>query len=129
MLRLLSIFIVFIGFLSCEKYKPKAQKEVEFILLKSFQFVPGKCQVDAATVTLETLPLVTNNDILWYSKKNYEFGLAASSIQKINSLGGRSAFAVTVDKKIIFFGVYMPLIMSSTCDHSITMDVNTLSNR
>ena len=128
MLRLLSIFIISIGFLYCKKDKPGVQKEVEFFLLKSYQLVADKCQIDASTATLETLPLVTNDDILWYSKKDYEFRLTANAIQKINALRGRSAFAVIVDKEIIFLAVYMPLFMSSTCDHSITMDVNTVSN-
>src|SRR5688572_4323601 len=128
MLRLLSIFIISIGFLSCKKDEPGVQNEVEFILLKSYQFVAGKCQVDASTARLETSPLVTNDDILWYSKSDYEFRLTANAIQKINALSGRSAFAVTVDRHVIFLGVYMPLIMSSSCDHSITMDVNTVSN-
>ena len=126
MLRIISILIISTVFLFCEK--DKAQKKVEFVLLKSYQFVPGKCQVDASTATLETSPLVTNDDILWYSKKNYEYGLTANAVQKINGLRGRTAFAVVVDNKIVFLAVYMPLIMSSTCDHSITMDANTISN-
>ena len=128
MSRLFSILIISIVFLSCKKDKPWPKREVEFSLLKSYQFVSGKCQVDASTAILETLPLVTNDDILWYSKNNYEFGLTANAIQKINAAAGRSAFAVTVDKEVIFLAVYMPGFMSSTCDHSITMDVNTLSN-
>lgn len=128
MQRFISIIIISTVFLSCKKDKAGVQKKVEFILLKSYHFIPGKCQVDAATAMLETSALVTNDDILWYSKKNYEYGLTANAVKKINALAGRTAFAVAIENKIIFLAVYMPLIMSSTCDHSITMDANTLSN-
>ena len=129
MLRFISILIVSIIFLSCKKDKAGTQKKIEFILLKSYQFLPGKCQVDASTVIHEDTPLVSNDEIITYSDKEHSYNLDATAIQKINTLPGRTPFALTIDKEIVFLAVYMPLIMSSTCDQSITMYANVSQNK
>lgn len=36
-------------------------------------------------------------------------------------------FAVTVDKQVIYYGFFKPIISSSSCDHSITMDLDWTS--
>ena len=36
----------------------------------------------------------------------------------------RTPFAITVDKQVIYYGLFKPSISSSSCDHSITMDVS-----
>lgn len=46
--------------LSCKKDKVQAGENVEFYLLKSFQIVTGKCQIDAPTSTLRDTPTVKN---------------------------------------------------------------------
>jgi len=103
--------------------KDRQGKDVEIFLLKSFQLVPGKCEVDAATATLQADPLVPNSRILLYRQDDYQYFLDDLSYQSIKSLTPRTPFAVTVDKKVIFYGIYMPSIMSSTCGNSITMDI------
>jgi hypothetical protein len=125
----ISTLIITLSLAACKKDKTTAIKQVEIYLLESYQLVPGKCQVDVSSSSLKNSALVTNDDILWYSGKKYEYDLTSNVIQKINALSGRTPFALTLDKEIIFIGVYMPPIMSSTCDQSITMYVNTISNK
>ena len=108
---------------SCKKNKVAAGKDVEIYLLKTYQPVAGKCQVDAATAVLEDLPAMRNEDIFSYSKTSYQFTLSNSAIQKVNVFNGGAAFAVTVDKQVIYYGILKLNISSSSCDHSITMDV------
>jgi hypothetical protein len=129
MRRFIVTLIIALSLAACKKDKPTDIKQVEIYLLESYQLVPGKCQVDVSSASLKNSALVTNEDILWYSKRDYEYGLTSNAIQKINALSGRTPFALTLDKEIIFIGVYMPPIMSSTCDQSITMYVNTISNK
>ena len=86
--------------------------------------MPNKCQVDASRSMIEDTPLVTNHDIVEYAKTNYEFKLTDEGIQRLQTLRTRNAFAVTVNKMVIYFGIYMPDYLSSSCDHSITMGLS-----
>lgn len=129
MRRFVLIFIIAISLAACKKDKATAIKQVEIYLLESYQLVPGKCQVDVSSARLKNSALVANDDILSYSGRDHEYGLTANAVQKINALSGRTPFALTLDKEIIFIGIYMPPIMSSTCDQSITLYVNTISNK
>lgn len=121
MQKLLPVLILFISLAGCKKDKRDGAKEIEFYTLKSYQLVAGKCQVDASTAVTEDQPFVFNNDILQYVKNKHEYRLTANAIQSISALPPRTAFAVTLNKEIIFLGIYMPMFLSSTCDHSITL--------
>ena len=123
------VFILLIPLFCCTKDKARANAKIEMYLLKSYQMVSSKCQVDASTVTLENAPLVSNDEIITYSDTQHSYNLSVTAIQKINILPGRTPFALTIDKEIVFFAVYMPHIMSSTCDQSITMYANVSQNK
>ncbi|MEO5996228.1 MAG: hypothetical protein ABIN89_05850 [Chitinophagaceae bacterium] len=122
MLRYLLAFSLILLLASCKKDKVKAGNNVEMYLLSSYQAVSGKCQVDSSLSVLQDVPLIRNEEILQYSRSTYAYSLTISAIQKIKNLIGRTPFAITVDRKVIFYGFYMPPIMSSTCFDSITMD-------
>ena len=109
---------------SCNKEQKNARGDVAIYLLKNVQLVANKCQVDAAHAAIETLPLVANGDILEYNQSNYEFKLAPSAIQKVKGLADRTPFAMTVNKEVIYYGFFKPSISSSSCEHSITMDIS-----
>jgi hypothetical protein len=106
---------------SCNKNREKAGKNVELYLLGSYRWVTGQCKVDSSQVVLESSPFIKNEDFLQYNSHSYQFTLTGSAHEKLRKLPGRTPFAVTVDKKVIYFGVYMPLYMSSVCFNSITM--------
>ncbi|WP_153800280.1 hypothetical protein [Foetidibacter luteolus] len=106
-------------FSSCSKDGVGTQ--VEIYLLKSFELVPGKCQVNTSTTVLEDQPFISNSDIKKYSRLQHEFTLAPGTWQKFFHLKGREVFAVTVNKKVIYYAVHMPIYLSSTCFESITM--------
>lgn len=109
---------------SCKKEDVKSGKTVEIYALKKYQLVPGKCQIDAALSEIDDTPMIRNQDILQYSRTEYQFKLTAAGIEKVKALRDKTPFAVTVDKEVIYFGFYKPGISSSSCDHSITMDVS-----
>ncbi|MEP6676758.1 MAG: hypothetical protein ABJA78_16480 [Ferruginibacter sp.] len=113
--------------LSCKKDNVKAGETVEIYLFKSFQTVTGKCQIDASASLLQDTAAIKNQDILEYSQTNYQFKLTDSSIQKVKAFRDFTPFAVTVDKQVIYYGFFKPSISSSSCDNSITMDLDWTS--
>ena len=54
---LLLILVIVAVFSACKKSKVHGDS-VEIYLLKNFQHVPGKCQVDAATAVLQDSAIV-----------------------------------------------------------------------
>lgn len=112
---------------SCKKDNVKGGDTVEIYLLKSFQHVTGKCQVDPFLSVLQDTAIIKNQDILEYSPTNYQFMLTDLAIQKVKTFQDFTAFAVTVDKQVIYYGFFKPSFSSSSCFHSITMDVNWTS--
>jgi hypothetical protein len=108
---------------SCRKDNISAGETVEIYLLKTYQTMAGKCQINPSASTLQDIATINNQDILEYSQNSYEFTLTDEAIQKVKSFEDRTPFAVTVDKHIIYYGFFKPSISSSSCDHSITMDI------
>ena len=123
MRQLLFILTLSILFVSCKKDNANAEESVEIHLLKSYQTVAAKCQVDPSLSVLQDTATIKDQEILAYSKTEYKFKLTDPAIQKIKALNDRTPFAVTVNKQVIYYGFYKPSFSSSSCDQSITMDV------
>ena len=121
---LLLISILIASSLGCNRDNASTGEPVEIYLLKDLQLAANKCQVDPSGSSLQFIPTVTNNDILEYSTDEYQFKLTASALERIKALKDRTAFAVTVSKEVIYYGFFKPAFSSSSCDHSITMDVS-----
>jgi hypothetical protein len=113
--------------LSCKKDNVKGGETVEIYLLKSSQLVTGKCQIDPLVSVLQDTAIIKNQDILEYSQTNYQFKLTDLAIQKVKTFRDFTAFAVTVDKQVIYYGFFKPGFSSSSCAHSITMDLDWTS--
>ena len=112
---------------SCKKDNTTAGETVEIYLLKTYQPVTAKCQIDPSVSILEDTPTIRNQDVLEYSKTEYQFKLTDVAIQKVKTFKDKMPFAVTVDKQVIYYGFFKPNISSSSCDHSITMDLDWTS--
>ena len=120
----LSLFIMAASFLfiSCKKEDTASGNLVEIYLLKNYQMSTGKCSVDAAS--LLDSAVVLNNDIIAYSVSEYKFTLNFAAIQKLKTLTDFTPFAVTVDKQVIYYGIFKPAFSSSSCGESVTMDID-----
>ncbi len=118
------IFTLIILSFSCKKDKENIGKTVEIYLLKKYQTVAGKCQIDASISAIQDTATIKNEDILEYSQANYQFRLTDYAIQKVKAFHDFTPFAITIDKKVIYFGFFKPSISSSSCDNSITMDID-----
>lgn len=112
---------------SCKKDTGKTASTVEIYLLKNYQMMAGKCQIDPVASTLQDAPIIKNQEILKYSPSTYQFKLSENAIQKVKNFGDNMPFAVTVNKQVIYYGLFKPGFSSSSCDNSITMDFNLSS--
>lgn len=125
--------ILFIALLliyaSCKKEKVTAGERVEIYLLKTIRLVSGKCQIDASLSVIEDTALIRNSDMLEYAQSASELKLSEAAFQKIKSLWDNTPFAVTVDRQVVYYGIYKPYISSSSCNHSITMQPVPLSDK
>lgn len=121
MRSLFLILFLSLAFFSCKKNKSGSPAKVEIYLLKSYEQVSGQCKINPQTAVLNDAPLVSDKDIVQYSKSDYEYVLTDLGIQKIKAVTPRTPFAFTVDRQVIFYGMTMLYTMSSTCDNSITM--------
>lgn len=109
---------------SCRKDKVNAGETVEIYLLKNYQTVVGKCQINSSISIIQDTAIVKNQDILEYSQKNYQFRLTDPTIQKIKAFRDFTPFAVTIEKRVIYYGFFKPSISSSSYFNSITMDLD-----
>jgi hypothetical protein len=121
----LFFILAFAGVISGCKKNPAAESKIEFYLLESFTNIDGKCQVNPSGVVLKSLPLVTNDEIISYSQSAYTYTVSDAASQKIKALSGRQPFAITIDGIVFFYGFYNPFILSSSCEHSISMDADS----
>ena len=122
-------FFLFIAclLLSCNKENTGGGKPVEFYLLDSFSYVNGQCKVDPASAILKPVPFISNDDIIAYSKSAYTYRISAAAINRVKAFEGRIPFAVTVDKQVVYFAFFNEIILSSSCEHSISMDLDWAS--
>lgn len=118
MKKLLLILLGFIPVLSCTK---DHSGQVEIYLLSSSSLISGQCAVNPVTAVLENNAFIKNDEIISYDMAAYSYQLSTTAMQKINALQPRVPFAFTVNKEIIFLGINMPMVLSSSCNNSITM--------
>lgn len=123
MRQLLFIALLITLCLSCKREKISGGETVEIYLLKTIQTVSGKCQIDPSLSVIQDIPTIRNQDILEYSQTSYEFKLSDVAFQKVKTFLDWTPFAVTVGKQVIYYGFFKPGISSSSCNHSITMDI------
>jgi len=110
--------------ISCNKGNTAGSK-VEIYLLRDFGFVTGKCKVDPTVSSIQDVATIQNDDILEYERNTRRFKLSAEGILKVkNSLTDFTPFAVTVDRRIIYYGLFKSSYSSASCDHSITMQTD-----
>lgn len=128
MKTLLALAAIYVLCMSCAKQTAMqgstGSSTIEFYMLKECHWVPGKCQIDAQKSTLQDTPVISNQEILEYSRKDYQFRLTDLAVQKVKTFQDNMVFAVTVDRQVIYYFIYKPVTSSSSCDESITMDVD-----
>ena len=100
--------------MSCKK---EHTSNVEIYMLTSFS-VDIDQTTYPATLTisdpiLDEKPLVADRDIIYYEKSSTTFWLRNDIKPLIKDYGANKGFAITVDKKPVYFGIFYPLYLSS----------------
>jgi len=80
--------------------------------------------MDAAAAVLQDTAVIKNEEILEYPQTNFQFRPTNIAMQKVKTFRDFTAFAITVNKQVIYYGFFKPSVSSSSCDQSITMDIN-----
>ena len=124
MRQLFFILAIITLFISCKKESVVSGNSVEIYLLKTTATVTGKCRIDGSASVLSDTAIIKNQDILEYTKKDFQFTLTYPAIQKVKIFNDFTAFAVTVDRQVIYYGFFKPGISSSSCYQSITMNID-----
>lgn len=99
-----------------------AGEKVEFYLLSDYV-------TDTASYggildpRIESSPYINYKDIIAYDPENYTFTLSKEAIVKIVAIQQPVAFALAVDRKIIYAGFFRQRFLSSSCD-CIWIDTN-----
>lgn len=109
-------WLPFLCILSLNCSKDNLTQIVEIYLLSSYKMVSGKCQIDSSTAILQATAIDKNEDIVTYSPSFYQFQLTNASFQTIKNLRDFTPFAVTISKRVIYYGFFKPSFSSSSCD-------------
>jgi hypothetical protein len=127
---LLTCFLI----LGCEKHVSPRQsgKKLEFYLIKDFQRVGTSAKIINSTVNLSDSVIIYYDEILSYNSNTHTFKVTDSCAENLddfqnNNIHGK-AFAVTIDKKVIYTGYFWCGFSSSIVDW-ITIDpLNYIGN-
>ncbi|MBK7873356.1 MAG: hypothetical protein IPJ74_23145 [Saprospiraceae bacterium] len=90
-------------------------EEVEFYLLKSYDTVPDT-YFTIINAKIENESFVRFSEIEEYDHKTYQFTLKKIAIGRIKPILEPEAFAVTVDRQIVYTGFFRQSFLSSSCD-------------
>jgi len=120
---LLAIFS-FTAILSCEETNDSSYENgvVELFLLESYENNGLYGKINESTVVLESEPIIHYSDIISYNKTRYAFEITEKSRQTILELDvpiDGSAFAVTVNKDVIYTGYFWPSYSSAICNWTV----------
>jgi hypothetical protein len=129
-MRTLLLTIITLLIFSCKKENAAPGKTVEIYLLKSFQLVNGQCRINQSTAILQDTVTIGNNDIQRYSISDHTFTLNFLTMQRVKAFRDITPFAVTVDKQVVYYGIFKSMYSSASCDNSITMnDIFSADNK
>lgn len=129
-----NIFIIVFACIAITGCKKDYGSGVEIYLLKSFTTtvnttnLPGT--VSITNPVLENEPLVTNEDIQFYTQATTTFTVRNGDAlhATIKDFGQSKAFAVTVDKKPVYYGRFHPPYLSSMTIGIATMYPFVINN-
>ena len=131
-MRFLVLFLLFCCWIpsGCKKGNdtPESGKKIEFYLLKSYAKVAGSDAIAASSMVLNDTALIKYGDILWYDTVNYTFKITDAPAKWLNDFQHNQshgkAFAVTVDKRILYTGYFWAGFSSASCNWIVVDPLN-----
>ena len=114
---LLSFLFLFI-LIGCDENEIASGDRVEFYLIETYNTIDNTEQINEASVVLASEPLIYYEDILRYDQDEFIFEIsekAIAAIEQLNVPVNGIAFAIAVDRNLIFSGYFWPSYSSATC--------------
>ena len=131
MKKLLLIAIIpILGLLSCKKESStnNNQSVIEIYLLKSFKKIDNSARISNDSIILSDTALIKNSEILSYDKTNFTFTVSENKAKWLNNFelnkSHGKAFAVTIDKNVIYTGYFWASFSSSMVDWIVIDPLN-----
>jgi len=99
----------------CEQHKVNTESgsAVEFYLLDSYSTLENSSRIIESGATLNDSALIAYDEIITYNSNSHEFRVAGEVIERLTFA---SAFAVTVDREIIYTGYIWAAYSSAIVD-------------
>jgi len=107
---------------SCEKdarNEEEIKGNVYFYLLKSYKTRDNSSEIIISTAQIADKPIIDYKDIISYNPDLSIYNISKKAREKVLGLiteVSGPAFAVTIDKKIIYAGYFWPVTSSASCD-------------
>jgi hypothetical protein len=100
---------------SCKKEElnPETGSNVEFYLLDNYLTDQFDVKINEETATIRDSALILYDEILSYNPQTYEFVVQAGVTERLKEY---SAFAVTVDREVIYTGYFWTSISSRSVE-------------
>lgn len=127
---ILMIIIPLLGLVSCKNddTESNVQSKIEIYLLKSYKTASNSKAIRNDSIVLNDTALIRNSEILWYDQTNCTFKISDNKAKwlndfQTNATHGR-AFAVTIDKIVIYTGYFWAGFSSSSVDWIVVDPLN-----
>lgn len=115
---------------SCKKENDteKSDRKIELYLLKSFTKAVNGYAININSVVLNDTALIKYEDIQWYDSVNYTFKISDKPAIWLNDVQYNQtherAFAITIEKRIIYTGYFWAGFSSAICDWIVIDPLN-----
>lgn len=115
-------------FAACKKDKAANENasKVDIYILKSFSLnvdqAANPSTLSISNAVLADTPLVADKDIKLYTQSSATFSLTKNVKTVIKDYGADKAFAITLNKQPIYFGIFHPSYLSSIAFGLATID-------
>jgi hypothetical protein len=116
-----------LGLVSC-KNNDSNNSKIEIYLLKSYQKINASSQISTESIVLNDTALIKDSEIYSYNKTNYTFKISENKAKWLNDFQQNKthgkAFAVTIDKTVIYTGYFWASFSSTSVDWVVIDPLN-----
>jgi hypothetical protein len=116
-----------LGLVSC-KDNDSNNSKIEIYLLKSYQKINTSSQISTESIVLNDMALIKDSEIYSYNKTNYTFKISENKAKWLNDFQQNKthgkAFAVTIDKTVIYTGYFWASFSSASVDWVVIDPLN-----
>ena len=127
---IVAVLILFISmyFTSCEKDNTASNSKVEFYLLTSFKKKYDSFKIIDGSAIISDTALIKYDEIISYNKNKYSFKVSDRIVGWLNDFENNpihgTAFALTIDKEVIYTGYFWASFSSLMCDWIVIDPLN-----